>query len=103
MAHYDLDGELPSPSTMPDSLLTQLETFADTAAHALTKSREIKERNHSASPAPIHFIVRLMEGAVGYHGRESLIGDLPWPVEIMPKFLLELAGRYFSSLLGRMD
>ena len=31
MAHYDQDGELPSPSPMPDSLLIQLETFAETA------------------------------------------------------------------------
>lgn len=97
MAHYERDGELPSPSPMPDSLLIQLETFAETAARALAKSREIKERNHSASPEPIHFIVRLMEGAVGYRGRESLIGDLPWSVEITPKFLLEVAGICYEA------
>lgn len=97
MAHYDRDGDLPSPSPMPDALLSQLETFADTAERALAKSREIKERNHSASLEPIHFIVRLIEGALGYKGRESLIGDLPWSVDITYQWLLEVASICYEA------
>lgn len=61
MAHFDRDGALPTPTPIPESLLAHLTELVEVATRALAKSREKHERDHSASPEPIRYIVRLIE------------------------------------------
>ena len=89
MAHDDQATARSSSALTPDSFLAQLQTFAATTERALAKAREIKERDHSASPAPITLIVRLLE--------EALPTAKLWPVLITREWLLELSGICYEA------
>lgn len=63
MAHYDREEALLSATPIPESLLAHLTELVEVSTRALAKSREKHERDHSASPEPIRYIVRLIEEA----------------------------------------